>query len=111
MSPRSGPFPVRCWVSAVGRAPLTGTSHSRGAEVPGARQLARIVLLFHHRAGEQVPPPGTGRDRVAPVEFVTSSTPWAPLTARAVPSGEEMAVLAASCGPEARVFSSLPARS
>ena len=88
MSPRSGPFPFRCAVSAVGRAPLTGTSHSRGAALSGARQLARIVLAFHQRTGWQDGCPGTGSDRTTWPALLTCSRALAPLTARLVPSGE-----------------------
>src|ERR1700761_777612 len=111
MSPRSGPFAVRCWVSAVGRAPLVGTSHRREPLWPAARQVARIVLLFHHRTGSQLGLPGTGSDRAIPPLFLTSSRALAPLTARVVPSGESIATLAEFTGPEVRVCSSLPFRS
>src|SRR5580698_2058812 len=54
-SPKSGLWLPRAGVSALARAPLAGTSHSRGRPLAEA-QLARMVPASHQRAGEQFVP-------------------------------------------------------
>src|SRR5579862_8513120 len=53
-SPRSRLLAARTGVSAVGRAPLTGTSQSCGAAVFGGAHEARTVPLVHQRIGLQL---------------------------------------------------------
>src|SRR5215472_7215027 len=89
-------FAGRCGVSAVGGAPLTGTSHSRAAEAmlgPGSGwQDTSMSAAFHQRTGRQPPVaglvPGTGRNLTRPPALLTSSTPVPPLTTSLSPSGE-----------------------
>ena len=90
MSPKS---PVRAalrgWVSAFGRAPLTGISHSREPAPRGSPQDARIVPLFHQRTGPQVlaPVPGTGSCLISEPRLLTSLMPWLAAAANSVPDG------------------------
>lgn len=93
-SPKSEPF-VRCGVSAEGRAPLAGTSHSRLLLDFVAVQAARMVLLFHQRAGVQpsaVSVPGTFSRLITPPALLTSCGPFGPGMARVDPLGAYAAV-------------------
>src|SRR5580693_6988946 len=76
-SPRSPLLKLRGGVSAVGRAPLTGTSQSCGAAVPGGGQAASTVPLFHQRIGLQVPllVPGTGSFLISAPPLLASLRP------------------------------------
>src|SRR5215469_12582111 len=84
-SPRSKP-PVRAGVSAVGRAPLAGTSHICGPAALAAPQVARIVVRLHQRTAAQPSGTlGTGSFRMTPPALLISSRPVAVPAAISVP--------------------------
>src|SRR5215472_2354440 len=88
-SPRSPLLAVRRGVSAVGCAPLTGTSQSCGMAVFGATQDVRIVTLLHQRTGLQLFAliPRTGRFRISAPPLPPSLRPALVPVANSVPDG------------------------
>src|SRR6516162_11889612 len=86
-SPRSPLLTVRRGVSAVGCAPLTGTSQSCGMALSGGTHEARIVPLFHQRTGLQLFTlvPCTGRFRMSAPPLLTSLSPVLVPVAKSVP--------------------------
>src|ERR1700739_4712504 len=78
--------PVRTGVSAVGLAPLAGTSHIRGPSSLITKQLARTVPEFHQRTAVQRPVTcGTGTFLITPPVLLISSRPVMVPAASSVP--------------------------
>src|ERR1700751_1344281 len=77
---------LRGGVSALGRAPLTGTSQSCQMELSGGAQAASPVPPSHQRTGEQVIL-GTGSCLISEPRLLTSLMPWLAPAANSVPDG------------------------
>src|SRR5215469_8308599 len=88
-SPRSPVRGLRGGVSPFGCAPLTGTSQSCGAALPGGAQDARIVPLFHQRTGLQVfvLVLGTGSCLISEPWLLISLRPWLAPVTNSAPDG------------------------
>src|SRR5215469_4178335 len=77
---------VRTGVSAVGRAPLAGTSHIRGPNPLVTPQVARTVVELHQRTAMQLSvTPGTGSFLITPPALLISFRPFRAPTASSVP--------------------------
>src|SRR6185312_4472589 len=77
---------LRGGVSALGRAPLTGTSQSCQMELSGGVQDASTVRPSHQRTGEQVLL-GTGSCLISEPRLLTSLTPRLAPATNSVPDG------------------------
>src|SRR6516164_2482013 len=80
---------LRGGVSAVGCAPLTGTSQSRGTALPGGEQDASTVPSFHQRTGPQVFAlvRGTGSCLISEPRLLTSLRPRPVPVTNSTPDG------------------------